>query len=90
MDVRILETPLPPCPQIYYPPPPLSADVFYEQPLTSYGSTCTQCRRFDGMGGGKRVVPLPNDYLCPHFGLLKMLFCSIMLRQGNRQQWKKE
>ena len=24
----------PPCPKIYYPPPPLSADVFYEQPLS--------------------------------------------------------
>ena len=36
MDVRIPEIPPPlvrKCPQIYYPPPPLSADVFYEQPL---------------------------------------------------------
>ena len=38
MDVRIPETPPPPCPQIYYPPPPLRADGFYEQPLTPISS----------------------------------------------------
>ena len=40
------------------------------------------CRRF-GEGGVRDAVPPPNGRLCPHFGLLKILFLEhhTMTRQ---------